>query len=236
MIIIRDNARIARLARRSQQVSLLGLVTLLGGLILAFMSITNLLLIQTGTLLVGFALSQYGAYLAHRYGRTPRPDEVLDDEIKPLAREGRMYHYVLPAPHVLLLPDGPVVINLKFQGGRIYAEGDRWRQKGLGLRRIFGQESLGNPTKETDAMISAIARYLRTEAPAVADKEIPIAAMIVFTSKSLAELDVERSSFPAMHVSKIRGFLRQKGHGKPLPPADYAAIREAFDKAAAGLL
>ena len=104
------------------------------------------------------------------------------------------------------------------QTGIITADGDDWSQKGLGLRRFFGREGLGDPTKEAEKMITALAGHISRHAPDV--DEVPIAAMIVFTSKNKDELNVSGSRIPAMHFSKVKGFLRQKGRGKPLPEAD----------------
>ena len=234
MVIIRDDERIAKLKTRSQRVSLIGFVFLLGGFVAVFIDVQNLLIIQTVALLVGFGLSQYGIYMQHRYGRSPRPDEVLDDAIKSVARDGRMYHYVLPAPHVLLTKAGPIVFVLKYQVGNITAYGDKWKQTGIGFRRFFGQEGLGNPAREADTMLKALATYIQKQAPEL--DELPIAAMIVFTTKDIKNLDVAESSIPAMHFSKIKGFMRQKGAGEPLPASDYEALLAAFDEAAVDLL
>lgn len=231
MVIIRDDERIASLKKRGQRVSLIGFVFLLGGFVAVLINPQNLLIIQTVALLVGFGLSQYGIYLQHRYGRSPRPDEVLDDALKPVARDDRMYHFVLPAPHVLLTRSGPIVFVPKYQVGDISADGDKWRQTGIGFRRFFGREGLGNPAREADSMIKALASYINKHVPDL--EELPIAAMIVFTSKNIKNLDVAKSSIPAMHFSKIKGFMRQKGTGEPLPADDYEALLTAFDEAAA---
>jgi hypothetical protein len=234
MVVIRDEARIAKLKSRSQQATLVGFLFLAAGFVVIFLDIPNVFLLQTAALILGWAISQVGMYLSHRYARSPRPDEVLDEAIKPVARDGRMYHYILPAPHVLLSSAGPIIFVLKFQTGKINADGDKWTQRGIGFRRLFGQEGLGNPTKDAEKMIEALAGFIRREAPTV--EEVPIGAMIVFTSKNRDELHVENSNIPARHFSKVKGFLRQKGLGKKLPEKEYDALRLAFDNAAGDIL
>jgi hypothetical protein len=234
MEIIRDENRIAKMKKRSQQATLVGFLFLIGGFVLVFIDIQNLIIFQLVALLAGWILSQIGIYLAHRYARSPRPDEVLDEAVKPVGRNSRLYHYILPAPHVLLAPAGPIVFNLKYQSGDITAYDDRWNQKGIGFRRFFGQEGLGNPARETEKMIAALASYIREHAPGV--DEVPIGALIVFTSKDIKNLDVKGSSFPAMHYSKVKGFLKQKGLGKSLPKNQYKALLQAFDDAAEDIL
>lgn len=234
MIIYRDEDRIEKLKKRGQQVSIIGFLLLLAGFVLVFLTVQYLILFQTLALVGGFGLTQYGLYLQHRYARSPRPDEVLDNAVKSVTRDGIMYHYVLPAPHVLLTPAGPIVFALKYQTGVISADGDKWSQKGLGFRRFFGQEGLGNPTKDAESMVKSLAGYISKQAPEI--EEVNIGAMIVFTSKNRDELDVKGSRIPAMHSSKVKGFLKQRGKGEPLPEAEFEALRAAFDEAAGDLV
>lgn len=234
MIILRDDKRIQRLKKIGQYVSFLGMGVLLAGLALIFWGNENALLFQLIALGAGWAISQVGIYLGHRYSRTPRPDQVLDDALKHVSRDGRLYHYLLPAPHVLLLPTGVVILHAKYQSGEIIADGDSWKQKGVGLRKYFGQEGLGNPSKEVERLVSAMANYIRKNVPEM--EEVAMAPVIVFTTKNIKNLDVKNSDIPAMHYSKVKGFLRQKINSLPaMPEQEYNALRAAFDKKAAHL-
>lgn len=231
MVILRDDERIERMRKIAQYTSFAGIAALLAGLGFLFWGGDNALLYQLIALGAGWAISQVGIYLGHRYVRSPRPDEVLDDALKHVARDGRLYHYVLPAPHVLLLPTGVIILHAKYQTGDISVEGDKWKQSGVGLRKYFGQEGLGNPSKEADRLVSAMANYIRKNAPSV--EEVPIAPIIVFTTKKISNLDVQDSRIPAMHYTKLKGFLRQKKDSlPPMSAEDYEAIRAAFDQKA----
>ncbi len=235
MIILRDDQRIARLKRISQVTSFVGMGALLAGLFLVFLPNTeNLFFYQLLALFTGWMLSQIGIYLGHRYLREPRPDEVLDEVLRKVARNGRIYHYLLPAAHVLLIPTGIIVFVAKYQSGNITVEGDKWKQTGMGLRRFFGQERLGDPTREAAMSVEAVASYLNKHAPTV--EEVPIGAMVVFTSKGNKNLDLKNSTMPAMHYTKIKGYLRQQKRETPIPEADFQAIQAAFDKKAIHLL
>ena len=237
MIILRDDARIARLRKLGQYLSLIGMAALLGGLVIAFVNPEQYFVYELAALMVGWLLSQAGVYLSHRYMRSPRMDEVLDKEVRRVAKNGRMYHYLLPAPHVLLTPQGIIIFVAKFQGGRISVDGDKWRQRGVGFRRLFGGEGLGNPTREAQAMVGAIANYLNKNAPEL--EEVPIMPLIVFTAKGSQELEIGETSVPVLHYKKLRGFLRQQRSKKDQPmlaAADYETIKNAFDQKAAHLL
>jgi hypothetical protein len=234
MIILRDEKRIARLSLLAKIASYGGMGILLLGLALAFVT-TNfqqVFFVQLAALFVGWLMSQAGIYLSQRYVRRPRPDEVLDETLRKVARDGRLYHYVLPAPHTLLTPHGVIVFNPKSHSGKISVAGDKWQQGGGFFRRMFGQEPLGNPTQEVERMVEALANYIRKNAPEV--EEVPMGAIIVFTAKNGTELELENSRIPAMHASKVKGFLRQQKR-TPLPKNVYDAIRRAFDQAADGL-
>lgn len=242
MVVLRDEIRIARLKKASAWFGFLGMGALLVGLFVSFTVDEFSPLILVGQLLglaVGWIFAQISVYLAHRYVRSPRPDEALEEAIEKVARNGRFYNYILPAPHVLLLPTGIIIFIAKYQGGTIIANGDEWKQEGQGMtmRKLFGQESLGNPSKEAESQVSAIANYLRKHAPEV--EEVRIAPLIVFTSKNTVELDVKNANIPAMYVGKLRGFLKdnmQKGANNPMPEADYKAIQAAFDRRAGDLI
>lgn len=236
MIVLRDEKRIARLAKAGQLVSLLGLLVLVAGLLIIFFSRDpRIFLFQLTALAIGFALSQVGLYLSHRYVRRPRIDQVLDKAAGKFGRkDGRLYHYLLPAPHVLLLPTGVIVLLAKYQGGNISAHGDQWRQTGLGMRRYFGREGLGNPTREVEGMTARMVALVKEVA---SNAEVPVLPIIVFTTQSIDNLDVKESRIPATHFSKLAAVLRQQTMGlKPLPRADYEAVRAAFDARAAHLL
>jgi hypothetical protein len=235
MVIIRDDEKIARYKKWAQRILVLGLVSLVGGMVLLFvLDSAQVVFYQTIALLAGWIMAQIGTYLAHRYVRTPRPDQSLDKAVKPAAGNGRMYHFILPAPHVLLTPSGPIIFNLKFQNGEISYRDGKWKQRGIGMRRFFGQEGLGNPQQETESMVKSLAAFIHKEDPNI--EEIPIGAMIVFTTEKIKSLEVDNSEIPAMQANKVRKFLRKEGAGKPLPPETYQALQAIFDKAAEGKL
>ena len=122
-----------------------------------------------------------------------------------------------------------------FQNGRITAKGDTWQQTGLGMRRFFGREGLGNPGHEAEAQTAKMAAFIQEHAPSAADA--PLFPIIVFTAPNIASLDVKESRVPAVHSAKLTGALRQRTINlKPLPKAEYDALRDAFDAAAAHLI
>ena len=87
-----------------------------------------------GCLLLGFLLSQFGIYFGNRWGRNPRPDQLINKNLKGLGREYTIYHYSTPASHLLLGPSGAWVILPYHQGGKVVFNGKRWQVKGWRVR------------------------------------------------------------------------------------------------------
>lgn len=235
MKIIRDDKRIKRLGRISQGLTLTGLGVLAASFILSLIDPVRYGWVQIVGLGLGWFISQIAIYMAHRFFREPRMDVVLDETLGRTVPNGRMYHFVLPAPHVLLTEAGPIVLVTQYQHGRISIdEKGRWRQKGVGLlRKWFAQESVGNPTKLAEARIGAMANFIRKNAPEV--DEVPLAAAIVFTSDKAKVGDLSSSPIKALHAKKLRPFVK-KNIKKRMPAEDYAALRRAFDEAAGHLV
>lgn len=233
MVIIRNEKHIANRRRIGLTTSLAGIAILIGGMIVSLISDpTTYGLLPLLALPLGFLLSQVGLYFSHRYVRAPRPDERIDEGLRKAAKGSRLYHYVLPIPHVLLSPGGVIAIVSKYQSGNIVADGYKWTQKGLGLRRFFGQENVGNPSNEAEYQIKQLAKYISRNVPELAEKEIPMSAIIVFTTKEGGELDLRNSTIPAMHYTKLKGFWKQRKNDVRLPESDFKALQAAFDAAA----
>lgn len=232
MVIIRNDKYVQSRRQLGMALSFISMGVLLGGMFILFTDRLDLYIFAILSLPFGWMLSQVGLYFSHRFVRTPRPDQRLDEELEGVVKDGRLYHYVLPVSHVLLTPAGPIVLIPKYQGGNISVEGERWKQTGLGFSRVFGQESVGNPTREAEMAVKQLARFISQNVPSLADKELPIGALIVFTTKHGGQLELQNSSIPAMHYSKLKGFWKQRTKDKPLPAEEYQALLKAFEEAA----
>jgi hypothetical protein len=203
-----------------------GLLVLAGGMFISF-RYPNYSAFAWVALLLGFALSQIGLYNGNRWGRSPRPDELIYQALKGLSDQYTLYHYLSPAAHLLVGPAGIWVLLPYHQIGKIVYEKGRWRQKGGGFMqrylRVFAQEGLGRPDLEGPAEIQAVARYLKKSLP---DKEIPEPrCALVFTNEK-ADLDVEGAPIPTLPIKKIKEIIRKSAKEKPLPPEMIQAIND----------
>lgn len=215
MEIISNDRLIRRNARIGQIASIAGLLVLAGGMYLSFAR-KELFYLSMLALLSGFALSQVGIYFGNRWGRRPRPDELLNQALKGLDSRFSLYHYMTPTAHLLVGPAGVWVLLPRHQGGTItYDEvRQRWRQKGGNLYlKIFAQESIGRPDLEIPAEIEAVRRYL---AARLGEENLPeVQAALIFTSER-SELQADNAPYPTLSVKKLKDFIRKTAKNKPI--------------------
>lgn len=215
MNIITNERLIQRNARIGQISSIIGLLVLAGGMYISFTQ-QELFLLSLVALLVGFGLSQIGIYFGNRWGRRPRPDEMLDAALKGLDDRYSLFHYTTPTSHLLVGPAGIWVLMPRHQKGTItYDENKRrWQQKGGNwYLKIFAQESLGRPDLEIGAEIHSITRYLDDHMPV---ENIPdVQAALILTNEN-TEVAADNAPAPTLPARKLKDFIRKTAKGKPV--------------------
>jgi hypothetical protein len=180
-------------------------------------------------LVAGFIMTQIGIYMGSRWGRSPRPDEKLDAGLKGLHSEFSIYHYSTPVSHLLVGPSGVWVILPYHQGGRIYYDGRRWKNKGGGLfqayMRIFGQEGLGRPDLDSESEVRVLRKYLEKRLDESAIPEIK--PILVFTHDQV-ELEAGDSPVPAIKLKQFKDFMRQHSKNRVLSSERISEINRLF--------
>ncbi len=228
MKVITNERLIKRNARIGQIATFAGLLVLVGGMVITFRN-PNFAALSWVALLAGFALSQIGLYFGNRWGRHPRPDELLDQGLKGLNDQYSIYHYVTPASHLLVGPSGLWVIMPYHQAGRIVYEKNRYRQKGGGAMqkylRIFGQEGLGRPDLEAPAEVATIEKYIKKNIPDVELSEPNVALVFV---NDRAELEVKDAPLLTVPVKELKNAIKKSTKVNPLTPELIKQINELF--------
>jgi len=229
MKIIKNEKKINRNARIGQILTIIAMLTLGLGLYITFAQPTQINL-SIMALMVGFILSQIGIYFTNRWGRRPRPDELLDKALKGLDNRYSLYHYILPSTHVLVGPAGVWVLLPKHQKGTITFGKNRWRQKTRGVlmayMKFFAQEGLGRPDLEIDSEIDSLKRYLKKEIP---DLDTPIVnAALVFYHPDVV-LQIEDATAPTLPIGKLKDFVRKTAKEKPISLDAVKLIQEVIE-------
>jgi len=231
MNIFTNEALIKRNTRIAQIASLAGLVVLIGGMVVSFtrQELVNVAFIA---LLVGFVLSQIGIYFTNRWGRRPRPDELLNSALKGLDGKYSIYHYQTPVSHLLVGPAGIWILMARHQRGLITFEKGRWRQRGGGplqaYLRLFAQEGLGRPDLEMLNEIETLQKFLNKKLP---EGDLPaVQAALIFTHPNV-EVRIsedEVPTAPTMVLAELKDFIRKNAKNKNLSQTKAAEIQQAL--------
>ena len=137
-----------------------------------------------------------------------------------------LYSWSLPAPSVLLSPQGVYSFVTRDQSGEITVNGSQWRSK-FNLGRVllaFAQEGMGNPTNEALEGAGRLGSWIKAELP---DVSIEIQPAIVFINAK-AQLQVNEPTVPVMDAASLKKWLRGTGKGANLKSADYKALETLF--------
>jgi hypothetical protein len=215
--LVRRNTRIAQIATFG------GLAVLMGGMFLSF-RMPNQFGLSFAALMIGFALSQVGIYYTNRWGRRPRPYELLNQALKGLDGKYTLYHYITPASHLLVGPAGLWVLMPRYQRGTITYSNGRWHQKGgNAYLKIFAQEGLGRPDLEVSGEVENVRNFLLKRLPE--EKVPPIQAALVFTNeKAVIQIDDDAETAAAtLNINKLKEFIRKTAKSKPI---SYEKIQE----------
>lgn len=231
MRVIANNRLINRRRKLGLYTSLGGMVVLLGGLLASLNRNPQLVWVTLAALVMGFALAQYGSYNLRRWGRSPRPDQVLEESMKSFDDRYSFYAWGLPAPYVLLSPQGVYAFTTRDQTGKISSSGSKWKSP-LTLGRalmLFAQEGLGNPTAEARQQAARLQEWVRGKLPEVSASVEPL---IVFIDPR-AVLQVTDPEVPVLDPKSIKKLLRGGGKGTILKAADFKALETLFNETAA---
>jgi len=227
MRVILNEKLVKRQAAIGKWASLIGMGTLLAGLVVSWRW-PHQIIISFGCLIFGFMLASIGSYNMNRWVKQPRADQVLTRVLKGFDNKHTLYHYTLPATHVLLAPSGLFVFTVKDHDGEIRCEGERWHQKfhwGQ-LLLFFGREGLGNPTREVREEMERLRRFLDSKLPEV---DVPIEGIIVFTNPR-ARLELIDPAVPVMSSNKLKNHLRQMKKNR-ISAEQREELAEVFEKA-----
>ena len=168
-------------------------------------------------LIVGFLMSQIGIFFGNRWGRSPRPDELITNALKGLDDKYILYHYITAVSHLLVGPAGVwVLLPFQQQGAitydsikkRLHQKGGNWYMK------IFAQESIGRPEQEVTSSISELNKFIKKESE-ISGLPEPEAVLVFVNPKS--SVNANNAIIPTLHVEKLKDFIRGQAKRTPAP-------------------
>jgi hypothetical protein len=229
MRVTTNQKLIKRRGRLGMIASLSGIAVLALGMFASFRQ--QIAWVSLIALVVGFLLAQVGSYNLRRWGRSPRPDEVLEEGMKGFDDRYHLYAWTLPVPYVLLSPQGIYTLTTRDQTGQVSVTGSTWKSKfTLGrLLSIFAQEGLGNPTADAQGQAAKLGAWIKGKLP---DINVEVQPAIVFIDPR-AQLAVDAPTVAVLDPKGIKKWLRGGGKTQNLRSADLRALETLFDAEAA---
>jgi hypothetical protein len=208
--------------------SLGGIAVLAGGMVASFQP--QFVWVSLIALIAGFLLAQFGNYNLRRYGRSPRPDQIVAESLKGFDDRYHLYSWTLPAPHVLLTPHGLYAFVTRDQNGQITNNGSQWKTAfSIGRALLmFSQEGLGNPSRDAQEAATKVTEWVRSKLP---ESTVTAQPAIIFTDPR-AQLALTDPAVPVLDTKGVKKWLRS---GKPefIKNAEYRQLETLFDEAAA---
>jgi hypothetical protein len=191
----------------------IGALLILGaGMYLSYKVTTdNLKIILSYSFLIGgFLIFQVGNYFMNRWGKSPRPDEILSAQLKGLDDKYSLYHYTTPVSHLLVGPAGVIALIPFGQNGTLKYEEKKntWKQYGGNFfLKLFGQEGLGRPISEAKYIKEDLDRYL-TKIGAT-PSAVNSSTLLVFTNEK-ADVNGEGSPVQYVTAAKLKDHIRKR--------------------------
>lgn len=211
--LVKRNNKIGQIA------SIVSLVVLGVGMFYSFKDTAgNYISLTFGALIIGFLLFQFGNYYLSRWGKYPRPDQLLALSLKGLDDKYSLYNYMSNIFHLLVGPAGCFILLPYNQQGSISynPEKGRWFQKGgNAFMKFFANEGIGRPDLEVKYNQADLTTFLQKMDidPAPASDNV----ILVFTNPK-ADLDLENSPVAAVTGEKLKDYLRKRAKEKPVSP------------------
>jgi len=227
MKIFRNQTKIERNKKISQAVLFLSLAILLIGFV---WSITNpdsmQITLSYFLIAVAYILVQISLYMANKWGRSPRPDEIIENSLKGLNDQFTLYNYVTPVPHLLVGPAGIWIIKPYHHSGEITYNPDKKQFEQHGgpnfLAKWFAQESLPNIIEDSKSQLKKLDKYLQEQK---ITENIKLSVVNVFFSDK-ADVKVKNAPEITIHSNKLKDTIRQQAKSINIPADILVRIRE----------
>ena len=207
MKLIINETLIKRNKRIGNILSILGIAILASGLILNLRPTPTRTTISFGALIVGFIIAQVSTYYVNKFGRTPRFDEIISDNLSKLNNKYSFYVYRSPVPLLITGPYGLWIPIPIAASGELYYD-KKWKQRGGGfLLKFFGQENIGRPHIDVEANEKMIREFLEKH---FSESEMPTVKSILVSLHPKATIgDVESAPTPIVEYDGLRRYIRK---------------------------
>ena len=188
-------------------------------------------LIGWAILLPSYFLVQLSIYMANKWGKSPRPDEIVTQSLKGLNDDYTLYNFTTAVQHLLVGPQGIWVLNPYHQKGEISFDPQKssYRQKGGAgfIGKFFGQEGLPKIAREAENLQKDIELYFAKQ-----QLQLPVKPEVInlFISE---EVEITSSNFPqkCIRADKLKSIIRNESKTHLLSPQIISEIKSKLPPA-----
>lgn len=162
-------------------------------------------------MIVGVLLSSVSGYFTTRYGKSPRPDELIDKSLKGLDDRFHLYHYRSSIPHLLAGPAGVWSILPTFVDGEIIYDENKgnWIHKRNSiLNKLLQKESFPNPMSEYNYHHKEFEKLISTTNNNKNGTEIKLLVLLFHKNASISGIS-EKDNILIISSEKIKDRFRK---------------------------
>lgn len=215
MKIIIDKKSVKRNATIGKILRWVSLGCMLIGLIAVFsediFSNPNLFTIFFSIMIVGVLLSSVSGFFTSRFGKSPRPDELIDKTFKGLDDRFQIFHYRSSIPHLLVGPAGLWSIVPTFIDGEIiYDENkENWTHKRNSLvNRLLQKEYFPNPSTEYKHHKKELEKILKEKTKTDNNPDLKLLVLLLNKNVSISGI-IEKDNILIMPFEKVKDRFRK---------------------------
>jgi hypothetical protein len=162
-------------------------------------------------MIVGVLLSSVSGFFTSRFGKSPRPDELIDKTFKGLDDRFQIFHYRSSIPHLLVGPAGLWSIIPTFIDGEIIYEEDKknWRHKRNSvLNKLLQKEYFPNPLSEYKHHQKELEKVLKEKINFVNDPELKMLLLLLNKNVVITGIS-EKDNISIMPYEKVKDRFRK---------------------------
>lgn len=177
-------------------------------------------------LIPAYLLVQVSIYMANKWGRSPRPDEIIVASLKGLNNQYTLYNYKTDVSHLLVCPSGIYIISPYYHSGVISYNPDkkRYEQKGGQgfFAKIFAQEGIPSIEREDKELLNDYGKFLNKNNIVIE----PEAQVVNLFYSEKIELHTNNAPEINLTPDKFKDFLRQAAKKSSLSEVELKKITD----------
>lgn len=191
----------------------------------------SLFMIFFSIMLVGVVISSISSYFTTRFGKSPRPDELIDKAFKGLDDRFHLFHYQYSIPHLLICPAGVWSVTPTFVDGEIVfnEKKSNWEHKKNSLiNRFLSKEYFPNPVSDLKLSKKEFDKFLKMNQ---INQNVEIKSLIILMNKSVENVENnETDSILILPIDKVKDKFRKLLKNNTLSVEFSESLVEQFSK------